>query len=532
MSRYKKVSQRASRLRTGSAVEPPRRRLAGLGRVADEDRREQAGEQHARARDHETAARRRAQASASDARGAAMRGSFAVLSRIRHAECSAKGAAPRGGRSSPPRSSARGFRCCCSARSPSRSSARCRRRRPKRSGASRRTKWPTCWRAGTRFSITRSPPTAITGIPSVFRHYNVVFFPLYALLMRWGGAALGGHPLLAGLIVSLAAFSGALVLLYRLALLELGEDYAWRVVLLISTFPYALYFSAVYTESLFLLLSVGAFYAMRRGRLGWVAVCGFAAGLTRPNGFWLALPLGLPRDVAARMRSAERDARARRGRSRPLALLAAVRAGGRRRDVSRATCSWRFGDPMAWVHGQAAWGVPMLLRAGAPDPGKLPGEAADQTDRSDRVDRQHRRVRRGGVRDPSDLETARPRLRRLDRRQHLPAGRRAPVHVARPVHLGAVPVLLLAGDPHSARARCAASPASFAAVSGGARDLVLSVASGGLREFRAQTAEFELSFEFAETRGARWRWRRARAAPGCARRRAASPAARLSSTDP
>ena len=127
--------------------------------------------------------------------------------------------------------------------------------------------------------------------PAVFRHYNVVFFPLYAMLMRWGGAALGGHPLVAGLIVSLSAFTGALIVLYRLARLDLGEDYAWRVVLLMSTFPYALYYSVVYTESLFLLLSVGAFYAMRRGRLGWVAVCGLAAGLTRPNGFWLALPL-------------------------------------------------------------------------------------------------------------------------------------------------------------------------------------------------------------------------------------------------
>ena len=57
--------------------------------------------------------------------------------------------------------------------------------------------------------------------PSVFRHYNVVFFPLYPLLMRWGGAALGGHPLLAGLILSVAAFAGALLLLYRLAVLEL-----------------------------------------------------------------------------------------------------------------------------------------------------------------------------------------------------------------------------------------------------------------------------------------------------------------------
>jgi hypothetical protein len=207
---------------------------------------------------------------------------------------------------------------------------------------------------------------------AAFRHYNVVFFPLYPVLMRWGGAALGGHPLVAGLIISLTAYAGALVLLYRLALLELGDDYAWRVILLISTFPYALYFSAVYTESLFLLLTVGAFYAMRRGRLGWAALCGLAAGLTRPNGFWLALPLALlalwppDRDLS--------DASPRRPISLPLALLVAcVPAVGV--TIFSSYLQWRFGDALAWVHGQAAWGVPMLLRAGAPDPGKLPGEA-------------------------------------------------------------------------------------------------------------------------------------------------------------
>jgi hypothetical protein len=208
--------------------------------------------------------------------------------------------------------------------------------------------------------------------PAVFRHYNVVFFPMYAMLMRWGGAALGGQPLVAGLIVSLAAFAGAMTLLYRLARLDLGEDYAWRVVLLISTFPYALYYSAVYTESLFLLLSVGAFYAMRRGRLGWVAICGLAAGLTRPNGFWLALPLAClalwPPDRAAAGGRAQTSVRL------PLALLAAcVPVIGV--TIFSGYLYWRFGDPIAWVHGQAAWGMPLMLRAGAPDPGKLPGEA-------------------------------------------------------------------------------------------------------------------------------------------------------------
>ena len=209
--------------------------------------------------------------------------------------------------------------------------------------------------------------------PAIFRHENVVFFPLYPMLMRWGGALLGGHPLLAGLIVSLTAFAGALVLLYRLAMLEVGEEHAWRVILLLSTFPYALYYSAVYTESLFLFLTVGAFYAMRRGRLGWVAVCGLAAGLTRPNGFWLALPLAClalwpPGGAAA-------DPAARRPIRLPIALLAAcVPVLGVA--IFSGYLQWRFGDALAWVHGQAAWGMPLMLRPAAPDPIRLPGEAA------------------------------------------------------------------------------------------------------------------------------------------------------------
>src|SRR2546423_11511881 len=108
--------------------------------------------------------------------------------------------------------------------------------------------------------------------------------------MRWGGALLGGHPLLAGTVISLAAFAGAMSLLHRLAVLELGEEKAWPVILLMSTYPFALFYSVVYTESLFLFLTVGAFYAMRRRYLPLRALAGLAAGLTRPNGLWLAVP--------------------------------------------------------------------------------------------------------------------------------------------------------------------------------------------------------------------------------------------------
>jgi hypothetical protein len=204
--------------------------------------------------------------------------------------------------------------------------------------------------------------------PALFTYQNVVFFPLYPLMMRWGGAIIGGYPMLAGLLISLCAFAGALALLYHLALLEIGEEYAWRVVLLVAVFPYALFFSAVYTESLFFLVTVGAFYAMRRGRLGWAALCGLAAGLTRPNGFWLALPLACMAlwgdDPGAD------DDRGSHGRAPtsfvlPLLVASAPLVGTA---IFSLYLQIRFADALAWVHGQRAWGMPLLGRWPAPDP--------------------------------------------------------------------------------------------------------------------------------------------------------------------
>ncbi len=164
---------------------------------------------------------------------------------------------------------------------------------------------------------------AVTGYawdPNIFRHDNVVFFPLYPLLMRWGGAMIGGHPLLAGLAVSLTAFTAAIALLHQLAVAEMGPDLAQRVVLLFVTFPFALFFSTVYTESLFLLLTVGAFCAMRRGRLTLTALCGLAVGLTRPNGFWLSLPLAILAWTRNPSGDGERAGGRQRSASRPPAL--------------------------------------------------------------------------------------------------------------------------------------------------------------------------------------------------------------------
>lgn len=116
------------------------------------------------------------------------------------------------------------------------------------------------------------------------------FWPLYPELIRVLGYVVGSD-VIAGVAISLVSFAGALVLLHRLAELELGQKAADATVLLLAFAPLSFFFSAVYTESLFLLLSVGAIYAARRER--WLLACALAglATLTRTTGFALFVPL-------------------------------------------------------------------------------------------------------------------------------------------------------------------------------------------------------------------------------------------------
>ena len=124
------------------------------------------------------------------------------------------------------------------------------------------------------------------------QHAQAAFYPLYPLLMRGLGWVVGS-PLVAGVLISLACFLVALALLHKLAVLELGARDARATVLLVAFFPTALFFSAVYSESLFLLVSVGAFLAARSGRWAWAGLLGGLAALTRNSGVLLLVPLVL-----------------------------------------------------------------------------------------------------------------------------------------------------------------------------------------------------------------------------------------------
>ncbi|MCY7303871.1 MAG: glycosyltransferase family 39 protein [Thermoleophilia bacterium] len=102
------------------------------------------------------------------------------------------------------------------------------------------------------------------------------FLPLYPFLVAGLGFVLFGHPLLAGVVVSLVAGSAAFVLLYRLTAVKLGAATAQHTVLYLALAPTSLFFGAVYSESLFLLLAVGTFLFAEKGSF-WKA--GGLAGL-------------------------------------------------------------------------------------------------------------------------------------------------------------------------------------------------------------------------------------------------------------
>jgi mannosyltransferase PIG-V len=128
---------------------------------------------------------------------------------------------------------------------------------------------------------------------------RAAFFPLYPLGVR-ALSEVGVPPIAAGVAISLVALAAALYGIHRLSTLELDRlaaqsthrgDAARLAVLVTALAPMAFFFSAVYSESLYLALSVGLFWCARQGRWGWAGVLGALASATRSAGLVLAVPM-------------------------------------------------------------------------------------------------------------------------------------------------------------------------------------------------------------------------------------------------
>lgn len=119
-------------------------------------------------------------------------------------------------------------------------------------------------------------------------HTGLAFLPLYPLLLNLP-IRLGLPPYVAAIVSSNVCALLALALLGRVVARDCGPRIAARAVVLLSVAPAALFLSLGYSESLFLVLSLGAFLLLRRRRwTGAALLCGLAA-VTRPTGDLLVL---------------------------------------------------------------------------------------------------------------------------------------------------------------------------------------------------------------------------------------------------
>jgi len=222
---------------------------------------------------------------------------------------------------------------------------------------------PLRWDAGWYLQIAENGYSYIPDAGAEAQQ-NIVFFPAYPMVTRAVALLLGNHKtayVAAATIVSLVAFLFALAYLHAFARDEIGDEAAPVALWLLAAYPFALFFGAVYTESLYLLAALGAFHHFRRRELVRAGAWGIVIGLTRPNGGLLSVPLALLAlspwlpFVIAGGRAVIRAPGARRLKHVAPALFAA------------STCAigtllysafiWRMtGSPFAWASGHAAWG--------------------------------------------------------------------------------------------------------------------------------------------------------------------------------
>ena len=163
---------------------------------------------------------------------------------------------------------------------------------------------------------------------------KVAWFPFYPLLIR-----LAGGSDWAMIIIPNVSFFAALALLYVVAFIRMDSDHARLTLWLVALGPAAMFFSYPYTESVFLLVTVGAFVLMESGHWILAGVAGAAAAATRFPGVLIAAALGTEAALGNRRRTVF------------AAILVAISGL-----LIVSVVQWiQMGDPLGFVHARKFW---------------------------------------------------------------------------------------------------------------------------------------------------------------------------------
>jgi hypothetical protein len=182
------------------------------------------------------------------------------------------------------------------------------------------------------------------GPPLAGYHYET-FGPVLPALMRAVTGVLHVSSLTAGMLVANGCLLLALVLLHRMVSADHGRAVATTTLAFLLVWPASFFLGIAYTESVVLLLAVGAFYAARSNRWLLAGCCAALAALTKSWMLVLLLALLWERwQRGGQRRALRRDAVSLVG---PVLLV----MGGWMLYMHHV-----YGDALAFVHAQESWG--------------------------------------------------------------------------------------------------------------------------------------------------------------------------------
>jgi hypothetical protein len=120
------------------------------------------------------------------------------------------------------------------------------------------------WDSGYYLNIAQeSYSSSLSTLPETKDQANYAFYPLYPLLIAVI-SQLGIKPLVSGIIISNLCLLLASFVLFLFAWETYSEKVAYASVLFLYAFPTAFIFSSVYSESLFLMLSLTTAYFINK----------------------------------------------------------------------------------------------------------------------------------------------------------------------------------------------------------------------------------------------------------------------------
>lgn len=114
-----------------------------------------------------------------------------------------------------------------------------------------------------------------------YRYPVFAFFPLYSLLIKMTSNLTHLSSLVSGLLVSHLNLFLGLIMFYKLIRLDFDEKFAFRTIIVLITFPVAFYYTVIYADSTYFLLSVTAFYFARKKLWLLASLFAMSAGLSR-----------------------------------------------------------------------------------------------------------------------------------------------------------------------------------------------------------------------------------------------------------